>query len=108
MYLVNFLSLQAADQRYVAASRFRTGQNLSGSQDGVNVTFTVPVGDKFTHNLPFFSVQVYFNGVRQKLLDDYIVSESGGLGTGFDTVTLCVPPRTNDTLLVDYIATGAP
>jgi hypothetical protein len=108
VYLVNFLSLQAADQRYVAALRFRTGQNLLGDKDGSNVVFTVPTGDNFTHNLPFFSIQVYFNGVRQKLLDDYIVSESGGLGTGFDTVTLCVAPRANDTLLVDYIATGAP
>jgi len=108
LYLVNFFSLQAADQRFVAASRFRTGQNLLGSKDGSNVIFTVPVGDQFTHNLPFFSIQIYFNGVRQKLLDDYVVIEAGGLGTGFDTVILCVPPRSNDILLVDYIATDAP
>lgn len=108
MYLVNFLSLNAADQRYVAASRFRTGQNLLGSKDGANVMFTVPVGDKFTHNLPFFSIQVYWNGIRQKLLDDYVVLESGGLGTGYDTVVLTIAPRTDDNLLADYIATAAP
>lgn len=108
MYLVNFFNLQAAQQLFVAADRFRTGQPLTGSQDGANVTFTVPVGDKFTHNLPFFSIQVYWNGVRQKLLDDYIVIESGGFGTGFDTVVLTIPPIPTDNLLVDYVATGPP
>lgn len=108
MYLVNWLSLQAADRRYVAASRFRIGQQLSGLKDDSNVYFTVPAGDKFTQNLPFFSIQVYFNGVRLTLLDDYVVLESGGFGAGFDTVVLEVAPRFNDHLLVDYVATGAP
>lgn len=108
MYLVNYLSLQAADQRYVAASRFRVGQRLLGPKDGSNVIFTVPVGDKFTQNLPFFSIQVYFNGVRLTLLDDYLVAESGGIGTGFDTVVLEVAPLYSDHLLADYIAVNAP
>ena len=108
MYLVNFLSLQAAQQLFISTDRFRTGQPLLGSQNGANLTFTVPVGDKFTHNLPFLSIQLYYNGVRQKLLDDYIVSESGGFGTGFDTLMLCFAPMVDDILLVDYIATGAP
>lgn len=107
MYLVNYLSLQAADQRYVAAARFRTGQQLSGPKDGANVLFTVPTGDKFTHNLPFFSVKVYWNGVRLTLLDDYLVAESGGYGTGYDTVVLEVPPLPWDHLLVDYVAVNA-
>lgn len=108
MYLVNYLSLQAADQRYVAASRFRTGQQLSGPKDGTNVQFTVPVGDKFTHNLPFFSIKVYLNGVRLTLLDDYSIAESGGYGTGYDTVVLEISPLPWDHLLVDYVAVGAP
>lgn len=108
MYLVNFFNLQAAQQLFVAASRFRTNQELLGVQNGVNVTYTIPVGDKFTHNLPFFTIQVYFNGVRQKLLNDYIVLESGGFGTGFDTVVLELAPRAGDNLLCDYIAVGAP
>jgi len=108
VYLVNFLSLQAAQHLFVAADRFRTGQQLVGSRDGANVTFTVPLGDKFTHNLPFFSVQVYWNGVRLTLLDDFTVVESGGFGTGYDTVVLEVPPISKDHLLVDYVATGAP
>lgn len=108
MYLVNYLSLQAADQRYVAAVRFRTGQQLTGSKNGLNVTFTVPSGDKFTQNLPFFGIQIYYNGQRLTLLDDYTVFESGGLGTGFDTVVLEVAPLSFDKLLADYVAVGAP
>lgn len=108
MYLVNFFNLQAAQQQFVAANRFRTGQPLLGAKDGSNVTYTVPVGDIFTHNLPFFSIQVYYNGQRLILLDDYTVVESGGFGTGFDTVVLEVAPLFFDKLLVDYIATGAP
>lgn len=108
MYLVNYLSLQAADQRYVAAARFRTGQPLLGPKDGVNVTFTTPIGDKFTHNLPFFSIHVYYNGVRQTLLDDYVIFESAGAGTGYDTVIMEVAPLPYDHLLVDYLAMSSP
>lgn len=108
MYLVNFFNLQAAQQLFVAAARFRTGQQLLGAKNGANVAFTVPVGDQFTHNLPFFSIQVYYNGQRLILLDDYTVVESGGFGTGFDTVVLEVAPASFDKLYVDYIATGAP
>jgi hypothetical protein len=108
MYLVNYLSLQAADQRYIAASRFRFGQRLLGDKDGINVTYTVPVGDKFTHNLPFLSIEVYFNGVRLTLLDDYTIAESGGAGTGYDTVIMEVPLLPWDHLLADYVAVNAP
>lgn len=103
MYLVNYLSLQAADQRYIAASRFRVGQPLTGPIDGANVTFVVPSGDKFAHNLPFLSIQVYYNGQRLILLDDYTVIESGGFGSGYDTVVLEVAPKVNDKVMVDYI-----
>ena len=47
--------------------------------------FTVPVGDKFTHNLPFFSIQVYWNGIRQKLLDDYYDERGWDIETGIPT-----------------------
>ena len=104
MYLINFLSLQAASQLFIQTARFRTGQQLVGLKDGANITFTVPVGDKFTHNLPFLSIQVYWNGVRLTLIDDYTIYESGGPGTGYDTVLLEVPPNADDHLLVDYVA----
>ncbi len=108
MYLINFLNLQAAQQLFVATARFRTGIDLLGSKDGSNVTYSIPTGDKFTHNLPFLTIQIYWNGQRLRLLDDYTISESGGAGTGFDTVTMEESPILRDKLLVDYVATDAP
>lgn len=104
MYLVNALSLQVAQQLFIAADRFRVGQNLVGARDGVNVTYTTPGLEKFSHNLPFLDISVVFNGSRLSLLDDYLVAESGGVGTGFDTIILLVPPPlSNDHLLADYV-----
>lgn len=53
---------------------------------------------------------VYFNGVRQieGVSSDYLRSESGGVGTGFDTITFAVPPRDrpgskpDDVVTIDY------
>jgi len=104
VYLINFLSLQAASQLFIQTARFRTGQQLVGPKDGANITFTVPVGDKFIYNLLFLLIQVYWNGVRLTLIDDYIISESGGPGTGYDTVLLEYAPEPDDHLLVDYVA----
>ena len=104
MYLINSLSLEVAQQLFIAADRFRVGQNLIGPKDGINVQFKTPGLEKFAHNLPFFDISVIFNGSRLALLDDYLVSESGGAGTGYDTVILLVPPPlSDDHLLADYI-----
>lgn len=108
MYLINFLSLQTASQLFIATTRFRTGSGLVGVQNGSNVTFTVPGGDVFTHNLPFLSIQVYRNGQRLKLIEDYTIQESGGAGTGYDTVIFEVAPLADDNLLADYVATDSP
>jgi len=53
---------------------------------------------------------VYFNGVRQMegVGCDYVRSESGGVGTGYDTITFAVPPRDrpgskpDDVVTIDY------
>lgn len=104
MYLLNALSLQVAQQLFIASNRYRVGQNLVGLKDGINVTYLTPGLEKFTHNLPFLDISVIFNGSRLALLDDYLVSESGGFGTGFDTIILLVPPPLpNDHLFADYI-----
>lgn len=104
MYLINQLSLQVAQQLFIAANRYRVGQNLVGLKNGSNVTYHTPGLEKFAHNLPFLDISVYFNGSRLALLDDYMVMESGGFGTGFDTIVLAVPaPLPNDHLLADYI-----
>ncbi len=52
------------------------------------------------------SLKVYVNGVRKSNVGgacDYAVSESGGLGTGYDTITFdLLRPRSDDHVLVDY------
>ena len=53
---------------------------------------------------------VYFNGVRQLegASSDFIRSESGGLGSGYDTITFAEAPRsrpgpkTDDAVTIDY------
>lgn len=104
MYLLNQLSLQLAQTLFIAADRYRVGQNLVGVRNGVNVMFATPGREKFAHNLPFLDISVYLNGSRLQLLDDYLVMESEGFDTGFDTVQLLVPPLyPDDHLLADYI-----
>ena len=104
MYLLNPLTLQVARQLFIAVDRYRVGQSLVGTRDGSNLMFTTPGLEKFAHNLPFLDISIYLNGTRLALVDDYIVSESDGPGTGHDTVMLLVPPpMQDDHLLADYI-----
>ena len=103
MYLVNYLSLQLARELFIAADRFRDQQNLVGPKDGYNVSFTTPGSEIYVQNLPFFGINVYLNGMRLALLDDYITVESFGAGTGFNTVVLNEAPFSDDHLFVDYI-----
>jgi hypothetical protein len=66
------------------------------------MVFTTP--EEFRQD-SFMSIRVFFNGQRFRpgAGNDYTVSESGGPGTGFDTVTLLgVAPRTADILTADY------
>jgi hypothetical protein len=66
--------------------------------------FVTPGHEKFSHNLPFLDISVYLNGSRLQLLEDYLVMESGGPGSGFDTIELLVPALyPDDHLLADYI-----
>jgi hypothetical protein len=104
VYLVNYLSLQAAQQLFIAVGRYRIGQALVGPKTGLNYVFTTPGSDRFVHNLPFLTLQLYFNGVRQTFIDDYMVLESVP-GGGYDTIVLNVAPRSWDHLTADYITT---
>lgn len=108
MYLINPLSLQIASTLFIQIGRFRAAQGLVGPKDGANESFTTPGLEKFVHNLPFLDISVYYNGVRLALLDDYMVAESGGTGTGFDTIIMNVPPFANDHLFADYIIQPTP
>jgi hypothetical protein len=75
------------------------GEFPSGDIDGVNTVFST--SEKFSMEYGGFQIKVYFNGVRQKLINDYLVSESV-VGSGFDTITFSVAPRTGDNIIVDY------
>lgn len=106
MYLLNYLTLQLAHQLFIAVERFRTGVGLVGAMDGSNATYTTPGLEKYVHDLPYLSIALYYNGQRLNLLDDYVVVESGGSGTGYDTVILIVTPKAGDTVQADYVTSG--
>ena len=103
MYLLNPLTRQIAQTVFIAISRYRAAQGLVGLKNESNVIFTTPGLEKFVHNLPFIDINVYYNGQRLALLDDYMVAESGGPGTGYDTIVMTIAPYPNDHLFADYI-----
>lgn len=75
----------------------------AGAIDGANVVFTTP--DFFCQDPPDFQIKVFRNGQQQTLAGDYTVSESGGVGTGYDTVSFAVActPKAGEIILVDYV-----
>ncbi len=89
----------------------RTGIALVGPKDGTNRIFrTTP--DHFVHD-PLGSgkdIEVWHNGRRliftqspDPTQGDFVVSESGGVGTGFDTITLLTfAPVGRSSLVADY------
>ena len=74
-----------------------------GAVDGVNQTFTTP--EKFVQVAPLV-IRVYRNGQRQAQVGDYTVSESGGVGTGYDTITFVAGAKIKlgTVVRVDYVA----
>jgi hypothetical protein len=77
---------------------------LSGTVNDVNTVFQILSG-KFIQD-GTYKIIVYKNGVKQVFTDDYFIAESGGPGTGYDTVIFVVPPATTpipvDILTADY------
>ena len=96
--------LLVATQTSAASSTRVYDEVPTGLINGLNTVFTTSAD--FTAG----SEVVYFNGVRQRegVGCDYVRSESGGVGTGFDTITLAVAPRsrsgskTDDFITIDY------
>ena len=80
------------------------GETPTGLINDANTSFTTAVD--FIDG----SESVYFNGVRQTegVGCDYVRSESGGAGTGYDTITFAVAPRSrpgakpDDSITIDY------
>lgn len=79
--------------------RFKYGVPLIGDVDGLNMTFLSP--DVFVST----SLRVHYNGqkLHEGITEDYVISESGGVGTGYDTVTLNVAPVSGDRVTANYI-----
>jgi len=80
---------------------------MIGSIDGSNRIFSVPLPDKFI-NGPFsgniFKIQIFHNGRELDEIIDYIVSESEGVGTGYDTIIMIsFSPRANSKMYCNYI-----
>lgn len=97
--------MATARRRSIPASDFRWDEPLAGIVDGVNATFTIPYSEKAFHSLGGLKIRPYKNGQRKGVGVgcDVTVTESGGPGTGFDTVVFATPPKVGDTLTVDYI-----
>ena len=87
-----------------ATSTRNYSETLLGLINGANTSFTTAAD--FING----SESVYFNGVRQTegVGCDYVRSESGGVGTGYDTITFAVAPRSrpgakpDDSITIDY------
>lgn len=85
-----------------SADDLKRNVDLVGTKNGVNLVYTTP--DLFVLT-PFVEV-VNRNGVTQRegAGNDYTRSESGGAGTGFDTITLLNDaPLSWEQLTIDYI-----
>lgn len=73
--------------------------SVTGTQNGSNVVFIVP--DKFLYTTEN-KITVYLNGVRQQVAENFLIAESGGPGTGYDTIIFIEAPRSKDVIRVDY------
>lgn len=87
---------------------FKQNIPLIGTLDGVNRIFTTP--DKFiqgTFDGNIFSIMVFHNGQELVPNIDFTISESGGIGTGNDTITfISFIPTSNSILVAAYVSTS--
>jgi hypothetical protein len=97
--LLNFLTPEILPP-FAAGIRFFQ-QGLSGAINGVNTVFTTT---GFFRHGGFDTECVHYNGVRlfEGIGNDYVASESGGPGTGYDTITTNFAARTGHVLVIDY------
>lgn len=90
---------------WILINRMRWDKDLVGVKNGANQDFTIPGGEKFLQ-VGELVIRVYRNGLRMRLgsSNDYVVSESGGMGTGYDTITFTGPaPLDYENLTADYM-----
>lgn len=88
----------------------RVGVDLIGTKDGLNREFSIPGGETFVHVPGSRTIRVHHNGRRLRWSSsgspedgDFEVVESGGAGTGFDTVRMLrFLPNGRSGLFADY------
>jgi len=84
---------------------FRQGVQLIGVTNAANRIFTTP--DRFINGMysgNLFRIQVRHNGRTLKQDSEYIVQESAGPGTGYDTVIITsFSPAARSQLMCDYV-----
>lgn len=91
-------------------TRAVTAPGTDGGGAGSNRVFNevpsgaIPGTGSFTTAADFTdgSEALYLNGQRQQRGTCYTTSESGGIGTGFDTVSFAFTLHASDTVTVDY------
>jgi len=71
-------------------SKFIFGEIPNGTLNGINATFTS------VYNFLTSSVEVFLNGVKQTLIEDYQLS-------GGNTITFLVSPETTSIVTINYI-----
>jgi hypothetical protein len=74
-------------------------QELVGSKNGSNDTFKT--NNKFKHENPHWE-SVYINGSLLLPNVNYSTTESGGVGSGYDTIVLSVPPYSDDVMEIEF------
>lgn len=78
---------------------------MVGVINGVNTVFVLPFGDKAAIVPPATTIAVRVNGVEYSsgVENDYVLSESGGAGSGFDTITMLhFAPKEGDSITATY------
>lgn len=96
--------LEVAGVPAVLPFAFKQGVSLIGTLDGSNRVFTTPenfLNGTFGNNV--FRILIKHNGRDLVEGIDYFVSESGGAGTGYDTIVLCFSPTVDSILVADYV-----
>lgn len=98
---LSFLQAAGISSGLKAGSAQTQDIELAGIKNGSNTLFTLSTGDKFLYDANN-KLTLYINGVRQAYTENFMVAESGGPGTGYDTIVIVDPPLAEDDLFADY------
>lgn len=93
-----------ATARRILDARFR--EELAGLINGANTTFTT--SRPFDRSVLGHYEWVLFNGqwIREGVSNDYVAIESGGSGSGYDTIVTNFVPKPGDVLEIVFVPTA--